>query len=652
MPAEEVEQMDQGLSREGRAALAYAGAGYPVFPVNPKTKAPLTPNGFKDATTDLGRVRQLWHEDPNAAIGYAIPLGRFVLDIDPRNGGDATLGEIEHRRGRLPYTLEVVTPGGGWHLHLMLPEDTPAIRVGNDGLGPGLDVKMGGSSYVILPPSRHPNGGRYSWQNTGVTEPEMAPDWLVELLVSRTSSVAAPIPERIKAGRNSTLASLAGSMRRRGASGPAILAALSEENRTRCDPPLPEKEVERIARSISRYKPQAVSPVPESPVPEAGESPWDRAIPIGSFLEGPEEEVDFLGPHGLLARGCITEIFSPRGIGKTHVAHWLAKSLSRAELRGLILDRDNPKSRVKSGLRQWGATDGNLHILTRDEAPRLTDPAAWQKFPVEKYDFVILDSLDAASEGVGEQDSAKPSKALAPLLDVARRGPAVFVLGNTVKSAAHSRGSGVVEDRADIVFEIRDATGLEPSGEKPWWEELAAQGANHWVSRATRRRRRATFRLAFVPTKYRMGEEPDPFCLELRLGDDSPWEIVDVTEVLVSAGEEAVAREYRERSGRRDQALAALEAELRRSPINLTEAVRFLRDRGLSRDDARAAIDGGTGKRWLRRRAAGKQGRPEFLAAIPEQAPEKLASPEEAPPTGILEGSVSPGPKGRGPEKS
>ena len=69
--------------------------------------------------------------------------------------------------------------------------------------------------------------------------------------------------------------------------------------------------------------------------------------------------------------------------------------------------------------------------------------------------MVAIDSLDATAEGVGEQDSARPARAIAPILDLCHRagGPAVVVLGNVVKNGAHSRGSGVVEDRADIAYE-------------------------------------------------------------------------------------------------------------------------------------------------------------------------------------------------------
>lgn len=54
-------------------------------------------------------------------------------------------------------------------------------------------------------------------------------------------------------GRNNALASLAGTMRRKGMSGPAIDAALQADNLARCKPPLDLDEVSAIAASIMRY---------------------------------------------------------------------------------------------------------------------------------------------------------------------------------------------------------------------------------------------------------------------------------------------------------------------------------------------------------------------------------------------------------------
>ncbi len=64
-----------------------------------------------------------------------------------------------------------------------------------------------------------------------------------------------PIPE---GGRNATLTSLAGAMRRRGADREAIVEGLRLTNAARCVPPLGDEEVERIAESVVRYDPTSV----------------------------------------------------------------------------------------------------------------------------------------------------------------------------------------------------------------------------------------------------------------------------------------------------------------------------------------------------------------------------------------------------------
>src|SRR2546423_578970 len=88
--------------------------------------------------------------------------------------------------------------------------------------------------------------------------PATVPEWLVHLLnekrEKKKAGASGATCERVKEGqRNSTLASLAGSMRRAGMSQEAIEAALLAENEGRCEPPLPEEEVRGIAASISRY---------------------------------------------------------------------------------------------------------------------------------------------------------------------------------------------------------------------------------------------------------------------------------------------------------------------------------------------------------------------------------------------------------------
>ena len=71
----------------------------------------------------------------------------------------------------------------------------------------------------------------------------------------RSSSTVAPGSEIPNGSRNAALTSLAGAIRRRGADQDAILSLLRATNASRCQPPLPDDELDAIAASVSRYPP-------------------------------------------------------------------------------------------------------------------------------------------------------------------------------------------------------------------------------------------------------------------------------------------------------------------------------------------------------------------------------------------------------------
>lgn len=97
--------------------------------------------------------------------------------------------------------------------------------------------------------------------------------------------------------RNGTLTSLAGSMRRRGMSFEAILAALMQENQARCSPPLDDDEVHRIAESVSRYAPD----------PEAAQPTHTRAE-LAAIIDGTDDFDELTGRiAGLVATSTLRE---------------------------------------------------------------------------------------------------------------------------------------------------------------------------------------------------------------------------------------------------------------------------------------------------------------------------------------------------------
>lgn len=348
---------------------------------------------------------------------------------------------------------------------------------------------------------------------------------------------------------------------------------------------------ELTAADLTKWQPAKAEPL----------SPWDGAEGLDKFLEIEEDGADFLdGEKRILARAAVTEIFSPRGLGKSLYTLWLAVSLARRGLRVLLIDRDNPRHVVRSRLKSFGAkpTMPGMKVISREKCPPLTKAGAWALFPYADYDVVILDSFDSAAEGVGEQDSGKPSRAIAPLLDIARRenGPAVLVLGNTVKTAQHSRGSGVVEDRADVVYEVRDATGFHFTGSKSsWFEELPVVGAEGWAGRASRRKQREKFRLAFVASKFRIGVEPEPFILEIDT-TTNPWVVYEVTDEVDSEGAEARQKRAQEKAQTVQDAVNLLTAEIQRREqadernILKKEAEELLARRGCTQRIAREVV--------------------------------------------------------------
>lgn len=279
----------------GEVSARFAAAGFLVFPLHTpgatrrcdcrrdcgrnNGKHPRTARGLVDATMISTAIRRYWDMWPQANIGVrtGTPGGAIVLDIDGEIG-QASVEALEARYGDLPATWAVDTGGGGLHLWYA----TPAASVRNSAgtkLGPGIDVR-GEGGYVVAPPSLHRSGKRYDWASAwhpsrvALADP---PTWLIQLVAEPAArrgtaplGIGAPI---LDGARNATLTSLAGTMRRRGFTEAAIVAALRVENAARCTPPLPEPEVEKIARSIARYRPAGAEPRHWTPRPSGGVDP-------------------------------------------------------------------------------------------------------------------------------------------------------------------------------------------------------------------------------------------------------------------------------------------------------------------------------------------------------------------------------------------
>jgi hypothetical protein len=137
------------------------------------------PDGLKAATCDLWQIEAWWRKFPNANIG-CVPgrSGYVVLDADLYKQHFAGAELLLEEEQETPTT---VTGGGGKHLWFRKPEGVTYSNAPGS-LPVGIDVRAD-NGYVLLPPSQHASGRRYTWMEAhGLRQ-----------------TAARPLPERIHA---------------------------------------------------------------------------------------------------------------------------------------------------------------------------------------------------------------------------------------------------------------------------------------------------------------------------------------------------------------------------------------------------------------------------------------------------------------------
>lgn len=192
----------QDSSNTLSTALAYADLGWKIFPCwqivhgkcacGTECKSPgkhpisaLAPRGQDSSTSDKAVITEWFTAYPAANIAiYLAGSGLCAIDIDPRNGGDYTMEELEAEHGELVADVVQLTGGAGEHRLFLRPDGTLPGK-----LGKGVDVKLNG--YIIAEPSNHISGGEYVWESSScpldgaVAGP--LPDWIRSFSTSQAS---------------------------------------------------------------------------------------------------------------------------------------------------------------------------------------------------------------------------------------------------------------------------------------------------------------------------------------------------------------------------------------------------------------------------------------------------------------------------------
>lgn len=313
-----------------KAALAFAEEGHPIVMLfgttgnkcdcgDPECRAPgkhpipsLHPRGHKDATTDSAAIIRGFKRLTNANYGI-VPTGNlFILDADGPNG-EASVAALN-----LSATPTVKT-NRGRHFYCegigFSDEKLPKLD--------GVDFRYGGNGYVVGPGSRHVSGKHYRLLRDADEAAEITP---AHFKARRTFTIdfSAAKPVIAEGGRNNVLTRIAGAMRAFGASRDAIRRALKVINEEDCSPPLPAREVEKIAESIGRYA-----------------STRERAF--ADIADVKVAKVRWLyAPY--LPRGVLVMLDGRPGLGKSNFVSALTATLSTG--RGVPWSDDRPRGKV------------------------------------------------------------------------------------------------------------------------------------------------------------------------------------------------------------------------------------------------------------------------------------------------------------------
>jgi replicative DNA helicase len=261
------------------------------------------------ATTDPGALRAWFTQkhEANVSIATGPESGIFVLDVDPRNGGNEAFDALIRKHGPLPAGPQFKTGSGGDHIPFKHPGGYIPTK---SNIAPGLDIR-GNGGQIIAPPSLHVCGQHYSVDPEyplDLPVPE-APPWLLALVSSaslnhendpNSRKPRFNIQEALNGAsagrRDETIFKLAAKMRDEDIPVDMALDWIRRAAQN-CDPPFPIKTAEeKVHWAYKKYTPrvdwnrEALSR--KDPPRHTGRD-WVRPYPLGSPTGKPLPEGTF-----------------------------------------------------------------------------------------------------------------------------------------------------------------------------------------------------------------------------------------------------------------------------------------------------------------------------------------------------------------------
>ncbi len=334
----------------------------------------------------------------------------------------------------------------------------------------GIDIKTKG--YIVAPPSKHASGKQYEWINS-MKEMIDLPENLRQVLCRKEKILSLDETTKfIKSSRNNSLTSIAGSLRNKNIGRSEIERCLKIINQSYCKPPLPQDELERIAKSVSRYQ-------------------TDENIFFDSMENVVQKDIEFLiDPY--LPKGSLSIIDGDPGVGKSYLTTHLAAAVTLGrQWAGLEIEKpqnvlfmsvEDDADRVL--LPRLSKHKANVSMidymakafyLNQDGADRLG-----RKLSKKKYGLVIIDPVTAFLPSEADMYRANEVRGfLMPLAEIAREYNTAILLIRHLRKAdtdnAIHRGIGSI----DFMATVRSAMIFSKSPDNPHERLLAHAKASY-----------------------------------------------------------------------------------------------------------------------------------------------------------------------------
>ncbi len=433
-------------TKEGKDVLElarnYATQGFSVIPIKPAEKVPAMPWKEFHGRRPSGCEIQQWFGNgnkPNIGIVTGKVSGIIVADFDTEKAYRIAL-----EKG-LPETPTVKT-ARGYHCYFKFREGIVSSK------GPGYDIKSNGG-YVLAPPSVHPSGHIYEWvNNKSLFDLPLAdfPDHLFLADQTQKTALSELYQGTAEGSRNINLTKIAGSLANDKLSLPECLAVIDAINQ-RNTPPLAQREVEAIARSIYDK--------------HNGKSP-KLVLLKWNDVQYLDVKTEYLLDR-LIPKQGITLLFGRGGIGKSslclQIAHAIGNGIPFDNIQTIkmpvyYIDFENPLTCLKERISNIGLSDNVSiwHISNETPPPRL-DSSDWVLYKQLPAGLLIFDTLRASNLS-DENDSRQMAVVIARLKELREMGFTILLLHHTPKANENTyKGSTAILDLVDNVIGLEEA---------------------------------------------------------------------------------------------------------------------------------------------------------------------------------------------------